>query len=152
MLEFMQQYGTEAKCYRTLCRARWPHGFRRPAVGDCRRSRFHPSRQIYDPRKSPRASDGLFRFRCFAAAGHVHTTHRSPQRTVLETAGGRAACEVRGARWVNILLDNDQRKSPRDIKCAISGGDQTIRQGNVRSRGVPFRELISADLQQRRGI
>ena len=60
-------------------------------------------------------SDGLFCFRRFADAGHAHT--------VLETGGGRAACEVTGARWVNVLLSNlkraisgsyDQRKSPRD--------------------------------------
>ncbi len=50
-------------------------------------------------------SDGLFCFRCFGRrpqevpfrdAGHAHT--------VLETGGGRAACEVNGARWVNVLL------------------------------------------------
>jgi len=59
--------------------------------------------------------DGLFCFRRFADAGHAHT--------VLETGGARAACEVNGARWVNVLLSNvkrvisrsyDQRKSPRD--------------------------------------
>ena len=33
MVEFMQQYGTEAKAYRALYlhEARWPHGFRCPA-------------------------------------------------------------------------------------------------------------------------
>ena len=39
-------------------------------------------------------SDGLFCFRRFADAGHAHT--------VLETGGGRAACEATGARWVNV--------------------------------------------------
>ena len=28
--QFIQQYGTEAKCYPTLYRARWPKGFRCP--------------------------------------------------------------------------------------------------------------------------
>jgi len=77
-------------------------------------------------------SDGLFCFRRFGRrpqevpfrdAGHTHTTNGSPQGTVLEIGGGRAACEAQGARWVNVLLGNlkraisgsyDQRKSPRD--------------------------------------
>lgn len=58
-------------------------------------------------------SDGLYCFRRFADAGHAHT--------VLETAGGRAACEVRGARWVNALQGN--------VKRAISGSYHAIRQG-----------------------
>ena len=55
----------------------------------------------------------MFCFRRFADAGHAHT--------VLETAGGRAACEVKGARWVNVLLSN--------VKRAISGSYHAIRQG-----------------------
>ena len=62
-------------------------------------------------------SDGLFCFRRFADAGHAHT--------VLETGGGRAACEVRGARWVHVLLGN--------LKRAISGSYHAIRQSKVRA-------------------
>ena len=47
MMEFMQQYGTEAKAYRALYRARWPHGFRCPACDDRRRLRFRRGRQVY---------------------------------------------------------------------------------------------------------
>ena len=257
MVEFMQQYGTEAKAYRALYRARWPHGFRCPVCDDRRRSRFRRGRQVYYQcrscrhqttllsgtifeatklplrtwllaihlltatktnmaalelkrhlgvdykaawrikhkvmqamamREAPRQlsgfvqiddaylggernggkqgrgsenkqafliavetdatlehpvhaviepvpsfddasikdwqerhlapdaevfSDGLFCFRRFADAGHAHT--------VLETEGGRAACEVKGARWVNVLLGN--------VKRAISGSYHAIRQG-----------------------
>ena len=257
MMEFMQLYGTEAKAYRALCKARWPQGFRCPACDDRRRSRFRRGRQVYyrcrscrhqttllsgtifeatklplrtwllaihlltatktnmaalelkrhlgvdykaawrikhkvmqamAAREAPRQlsgfvqiddaylggernggkpgrgsenkqafliavqtdatlehpvhavieplrsfdddstkdwcahhlapgaevfSDGLFCFRRFADAGHAHT--------VLETAGGRAACEVKGARWVNVLLGN--------VKRAISGSYHAIRQG-----------------------
>ena len=28
MAEFFERYGTEAKCYRSLYRARWPQGYR----------------------------------------------------------------------------------------------------------------------------
>ena len=265
MVEFMQQYGTEAKAYRALYKARWPQGFRCPACDDRRRSRFRRGRQVYyqcrvcrhqttllsgtifeatklplrtwllaihlltatkttngspqgtnmaalelkrhlgvdykaawrikhkvmqamAAREAPRQlsgfvqiddaylggernggkpgrgsenkqafliavqtdanlehpthaviepvgsfgddsirdwrarhlapdaevfSDGLFCFRRFADAGHAHT--------VLETGGGRAACEVNGARWVNVLLGN--------LKRAISGSYHAIRQG-----------------------
>ncbi len=47
VVEFLQQYGTEAKCYRALYRTRWPKGFRCPACGDRRRSRFARGRQVY---------------------------------------------------------------------------------------------------------
>jgi hypothetical protein len=47
MVEFMAQYGSEAKCYRALYRARWPKGFRCPACQHRSRSRFRRSRQIY---------------------------------------------------------------------------------------------------------
>ena len=43
-------------------------------------------------------TDGLVAFRRFVDTGHAHT--------VLETGGGRAATEARGARWVNVLLSN----------------------------------------------
>jgi hypothetical protein len=47
MVEFMAQYGSEAKCYRALYRARWPKGFRCPACQHRSRSRFRRGRQIY---------------------------------------------------------------------------------------------------------
>ena len=46
-------------------------------------------------------SDGLGAFRRFEATGHAHT--------VLESEGGRAATEIDGARWVNVLLSNLKR-------------------------------------------
>jgi len=47
MIEFVEQYGTEAKCRRALYRARWPKGFRCPACGDRRRSTFRRGAQMY---------------------------------------------------------------------------------------------------------
>jgi len=63
-------------------------------------------------------SNGLFCFRRFADAGHAHAEP--------ETAGRRAGCEVRGARWINIVLDN--------VKRAISGSYHAIRQGTYARR------------------
>ena len=47
MTQFIQQYGTEAKCYRALYRLRWPHGFRCPRCGKRPRSRFHRAGRVY---------------------------------------------------------------------------------------------------------
>lgn len=47
-------------------------------------------------------------------------------QTVLETAGGRAATEVKGARWVNGVLGN--------VKRAISGCDHALRQAKYARR------------------
>lgn len=46
MVEFMQQYGTEAKCYHALYRARWPQGSRCPACSERRRSCFRRGAQV----------------------------------------------------------------------------------------------------------
>ena len=63
-------------------------------------------------------SDGLGCFRRFADANHPHT--------VLQTAGGRVATQIAGARWVNILLSN--------VKRAISGRYHAIRQAKYARR------------------
>ena len=63
-------------------------------------------------------SDGLGCFRRVADLGHAHT--------VLVTGGGRAATEVNGARWVNVLLGN--------VKRAISGRYHAIKQATYARR------------------
>jgi transposase-like protein len=63
-------------------------------------------------------SDGLGCFRRFAALDHAHT--------VLKTEGGRAATEVNGARWVNMLMGN--------VKRAISGCYHSVRQAKYARR------------------
>lgn len=45
--QFLRDYGTEAKCYRALYKARWPHGFRCPCCGERRRSRFRREGRVY---------------------------------------------------------------------------------------------------------
>lgn len=63
-------------------------------------------------------TDGLWAFRRFADAGHAHT--------VLKTQGGRAATEVTGARWVNIVLSN--------VKRSLGGTYHAIKQGKYARR------------------
>lgn len=47
MMEFVAQYGTEAKCYRALYRSRWPQGFRCAACANRSRSRFRREGRVY---------------------------------------------------------------------------------------------------------
>lgn len=47
MVQFLQQYGTEAKCYRVLYKTRWPQGFRCPCCQNRSRSRFRRDGRIY---------------------------------------------------------------------------------------------------------
>ncbi|MDE1886429.1 MAG: IS1595 family transposase [Xanthomonadaceae bacterium] len=80
------------------------------AVRDWQKRRLAKDAEVY--------TDGLSCFRRLEEAGHAHT--------VLVTGGGRAACEARGARWVNVLLAN--------VKRAISGSYHAIRQGKYARR------------------
>lgn len=85
-------------------------GFDNASMIDWGMRRLAPDAEVY--------SDGLFCFRRFADAGHAHT--------VLDTGGGRAATEARGARWVNIVLSN--------VKRAIGGRYHAIKQAKYARR------------------
>ncbi|RBC89509.1 transposase, partial [Xanthomonas oryzae] len=63
-------------------------------------------------------SDGLACFRRLEEAGHAHTT--------LDTGGGRAATDVQGARWLNVVLGN--------VKRAISGTYHAVGQAKYARR------------------
>ncbi|GMU45173.1 MAG: IS1595 family transposase [Xanthomonadales bacterium PRO6] len=84
--------------------------FDNEAIRDWAQRRLAPDAEVY--------TDGLAAFRRFSDAGHAHT--------VLETGGGRAATEARGARWVNILLSN--------VKRSISGAYHALRQSKYARR------------------
>ena len=47
MVQFIQQYGTDAKCYRALYRSRWPQGFHCPKCSKRPRSRFRRAGRVY---------------------------------------------------------------------------------------------------------
>lgn len=72
-------------------------GFDNDSVTAWATRRLAPGAEVY--------SDGLA---CFARVVDLDHAH-----TVLDTGGGRAATEAKGARWVNVLLGN--------VKRAISG-------------------------------
>lgn len=72
--------------------------------------RLEPQCEVY--------SDALACFRRLEDAGHAHTT--------LDTGGGRAATQAKGARWVNVLLGN--------VKRALSGVYHAVRQAKYARR------------------
>lgn len=84
--------------------------FDNEALRDWGERRLAPAAEVF--------TDGLSAFRRLADTGHAHT--------VLETEGGRAATEAKGARWVNIVLGN--------VKRAISGCYHAIKQAKYTRR------------------
>ena len=85
-------------------------GFSNEAMLDWAARRLAPGAEAF--------SDGLACFARFADLGHPHT--------VLDTGGGRAATEAKGARWANIVLGN--------VKRAISGCYHAVRQAKYARR------------------
>lgn len=84
--------------------------FDNAALKDWVARRLAPECEVY--------TDGLACFGRLEDAGHAHTT--------LDTGGGRAATEVSGARWVNVVLAN--------LKRAISGTYHAIKQAKYARR------------------
>jgi ribosomal protein L37AE/L43A len=68
-------------------------GFSKKAIAEWAQRRLTPDAEVY--------SDGLGGFRAVVDCDHAHT--------VIDAGGGRAATEVAGARWVNIVLGNVKR-------------------------------------------
>ena len=85
-------------------------GFDNLSLTDWGKRRLAPDAEVF--------SDGLGCFRRVVELNHAHT--------VLETQGGRAATEIRGARWVNVVLGN--------VKRAISGCYHAMRQAKYARR------------------
>ena len=84
--------------------------FSNEAMLDWAQRRLAPDAEVF--------SDGLACFGRFADLGHAHT--------VLETGGGRAATQAKGARWANVVLGN--------VKHAISGCYHAVRQAKYARR------------------
>jgi len=84
--------------------------FDNPSLLDWGKRRLAPGAEVF--------SDGLGCFRRVVDLEHAHT--------VLETGGGRASTEVKGARWVNVVMAN--------VKRAISGCYHAMRQAKYARR------------------
>jgi transposase-like protein len=84
--------------------------FDNDSLTDWAKRRLAPDAEVY--------SDGLACFARVVDLGHAHT--------VLVTGGGRAATEVKGARWANTLLSN--------VKRAIDGCYHAIKHAKYAQR------------------
>ena len=102
-VEFMSLHDTEAKYQRSLYRARWTAGLRCPTCGDRARSQASAAAR----RSTVRTAHAAIRRPCSAV----------PKGRCWRLEVRRSACEVRGARWVNILKPQAraQWQRPRDL-------------------------------------
>ena len=101
MAQFMQQYGTEAKCYRALYRARWPGGFRCPRCNERRRSRFRRGGQVYYQCRGCRHQSTLLSGTVFAATKLPLRTWMLALHLLTATKTNMAALELMRHLGVN---------------------------------------------------
>jgi len=97
MARFIQQYGTEAKCYRALYKARWPRGFRCPQCGKRLHSRFRRDGRVYYPCRACRHPTTLISGTLFEGTKLPLTTWLlalhllTATKTNVEVRGGKKA-------------------------------------------------------------
>lgn len=148
LTEFMDRYGTEAKCYRALYRCRWPKGFRCPKCNCRSRSRFRRDGQLYYQCRACRQQTTL-------RAGTLFQSSKLPLRLWMQvfylftsSKTNLAALELKRHLGVNykaawrmkhkIIQAMTEREEPRElggfvqIDDAYLGGERT---GGKRGRG-----------------
>lgn len=147
MAEFIERYGTEAKCYRALYRWRWPHGFRCPACGARARSRFRRDDTIYYQCRACRHQTTL-------RAGTLFQSSKLPLRTwmlaihlLTATKTNLAALELKRHLGVNykaawrlkhkIMQAMSEREESRKLKGFVQIDDAYL--GGERNGGKPGR-------------
>lgn len=147
MTEFMQQYGTEAKCYRALYRARWPEGFRCPACGERRRSRFRRGRQVYYQCRACRHQTTLLAGTLFAATKLPLRTWMLALHLLTATKTNLSALELMRHLGVNykaawrikhkVMQAMVEREDARQLKGFVQIDDAYL--GGERNGGKPGR-------------
>jgi len=116
MVEFMQQYGTEAKCYRALYRARWPEGFRCPACDERRRCRFHRGPQIYYQCRACRHQTTLVSGTIFQATKLPLRQEYAPKREQTKDSECEPTCRVFIHLRPNAGIERRRSRPPRMSK------------------------------------
>ena len=147
MVEFMQQYGTEAKCYRALYRARWPRGFRCPACGDRRRSQFRRGRQAYYQCRACRHQTTLLSGTLLEATKLPLHTWMLAIHLLTATKTNMAALELMRHLGVNykaawrikhkVMQAMAEREAPRQLSGFVQIDDAYL--GGERNGGKPGR-------------
>lgn len=148
MMEYVERYGTEAKCYRALYKWRWPHGFRCPACNHRGRSRFRRSGAVYYQCNACRHQTTL-------TAGTLFANTKLPLRTwmlalhlLTSTKTNLAALELMRHLGVNyktawrvkhkIMQAMTMREEPRKLQGFVQLDDAYLggeRNGGKRGRG-----------------
>ena len=95
MRQFLSQYGTEAKCYRALYKARWPRGFRCPCCGGRPRSRFRREGRIYYQCRACRHQTTLISGTLFEASKVALTTWFLAMHLVTSSKTNLSALELK---------------------------------------------------------
>jgi len=148
MVEFLAQYGTEAKCYRALYRARWPQGLRCPACGDRRRSRFRRGAQVYYQCRACQHQTTLISGTLFAASKLPLTTWLLAIYLLTSTKTNLAALELKrhlGVRYRTawrikhkVMQAMSEREQSRQLAGFVQIDDAYLggeRNGGKRGRG-----------------
>lgn len=147
MTEFIQRYGTEAKCYRALYQWRWPKGFRCPACGKRGRSRFRRGTTVYYQCRA-------CRHQCTLISGTLFEGTKLPLRLWIQalylltaTKTNLAALELMRHLGVNyktawrlkhkIMQAMATREEPRKLKGYVQIDDAYL--GGERNGGKPGR-------------
>jgi transposase-like protein len=147
MTEFVDRYGTEAKCYRALCKWRWPKGFRCPDCDGRARSRFRRGATIYYQCRA-------CRHQCTLVSGTMFEGTKLPLRLWMQalhlltaTKTNLAALEVMRHLGVNyktawrlkhkIMQAMAEREEPRKLKGFVQIDDAYL--GGERNGGKPGR-------------
>lgn len=162
MLEFVEQYGTEAKCRRVLYRARWPKGFRCRACGDRRRSSFRRGRQLYYQCRACQHQTTLIAGTLFAATKLPLRTWFVAIYALTTTKTNVAALELMRQLGVcyrtawrlkhKIMQAMAQREEPRQLAGFVQLDDAYLggeHNGGKRGRGAknkqPFLIAVATD-------
>jgi len=144
MDEFIQRYGTEAKCYWALYRWRWPQGFRCPKCAGRARSRFRRGATVYYQCRACRHQTSLTSGTLLASTRLPLTTWFQAIYLLTSTKTNMAALELKRHLGVNykaawrlkhkIMLE---REEPRKLKGFVQIDDAYL--GGERNGGKPGR-------------
>ncbi len=147
MAEFIRRYGTQAKCYRALYRWRWPQGFRCPACGERRRSRFRRGTQVYYQCCACRHQTTLTSGTLLAGSKLPLTTWLLAMHLLTATKTNLAALELMRQLGVNyktawrlkhkIMQAMTEREESRKLKGFVQIDDAYL--GGERNGGKPGR-------------
>jgi hypothetical protein len=155
LASFVEQYGTEAKCYRALYKARWPQGFRCPCCGERRRSRFRRGRQVYYQCRRCRHPTTLTSGTLFAGSNLPLRTWMLALYLLTSTKTNLSALELMRHLGVNyktawrikqkVMQAMAEREAPRRLDGFVQMDDAYLggeRNGGKRGRGAPGKQAF----------